>query len=332
MKIPAHKAVLSASSTVFNAMFNGDLKEEGDVKIVDASSTAFKEFFQLFYGHQVELTMDNIAEVLKLVDKYDVAEGFAVCVDFLKDHLVVDDIIWGLHLAIKFKLGELKAFCKRKIEEHSKEVWDMFEMDDGERLKLSHQPNDRYMSDEDIERILHHVYVISKNIMYNETPRIDSPHGRSIFPIHLVDRSRWHNFSEYETIRFSLTAPMLLVDIFCSDVSISDEGSLRFPHDFEMVILRSGCDTPLYSTEIVSMHGDNRVKLTNPIRIEGNHRHAIVMKTSILWKSLYTHKANIPKEPVELAPKVHISFENVERSTEYTHSLISQLYFMRTDD
>lgn len=50
VKLPAHKDVLAASSKVFDAMFNGELKEEGDVNIVDASSAAFKE---LFYEHQV---------------------------------------------------------------------------------------------------------------------------------------------------------------------------------------------------------------------------------------------------------------------------------------
>lgn len=37
MKLPAHKDVLVASSPVFNAMFNGELKEKGNVEIVDAT-------------------------------------------------------------------------------------------------------------------------------------------------------------------------------------------------------------------------------------------------------------------------------------------------------
>lgn len=109
-KVPAKKAVLVASSSVFNAMFN-----DFNVKIVDASSEAFTEFLQFFHDNQVQLTMDNIAEVLKLIDKYDVNDCIPICVDFLKDHLEIDDILWGLHISVKNRLDDLKKFCKHQI-------------------------------------------------------------------------------------------------------------------------------------------------------------------------------------------------------------------------
>lgn len=331
VKIPAHKAILSASSPVFDAMFNGELKEEGDVKIIDASSAAFKEFLQLFYGYQVKLTMDNIAEVLKLIDKYDVAAGFAVCVDFLKDHLVIDDILWGLHLAIKFKLGELKAFSTSKIERHSKEVWDLFEMDDDERPKLSTNPNNRYLSDEDAERIFYHVFKISKIIMSNRTSETDRLCEKRVFSIGLVDTAERRVVSECETIQFSLSKPMLLTDIFCSKVFNETNQRYVLKHSFELSIEHGGIGylrETLYATKIQLTDGDNRVKLTNPIRIDyPSGKYAIVMKSAGAWTSLYTYAANIPKESVELAPNVNISFLNVNGP-----SLISHLCFMRTDD
>lgn len=336
VKIPAHKTILSASSPVFDAMFNGELKEEGDVKIIDASSPAFKEFLQLFYGYQVKLTMDNIAEVLKLIDKYDVAAGFAVCVDFLKDHLVVDDILWGLHLAIKFKLGELKTFCTSKIERHSKEVWDLFEMDDDERLKLSTNPNNRYLSDEDAERIFYHVFKISKNIMSNRTPEIDRLCEKRVHSIGFVTTWRYEVISEFEMLQFTLSKPMLLTDIFCSTVLDFKRSSAIINHSFDVSIEHGGIGNvprTLYSTKIELTAGDNRVKLTNPIMMDSKYgRYAIVMKSATIWESLYTYGANIPKESVELAPNINISFHNVKESSGYTHSLISHLCFMRTDD
>lgn len=72
IKISAHKKVLAASSPVFYAMFYGPLKECGDVKIVDVSPDAFREFLQLFYNNEVKLTKKNRDEVNKLIDKYDV--------------------------------------------------------------------------------------------------------------------------------------------------------------------------------------------------------------------------------------------------------------------
>lgn len=46
-RIPAHKNLLAAGSKVFRTMFYGDLKETGDVRVVDTSDAAFKEFLQV---------------------------------------------------------------------------------------------------------------------------------------------------------------------------------------------------------------------------------------------------------------------------------------------
>lgn len=114
MKIPAHKELLAVSSPVFNAMFNGELKEKSDVKIVDASYEAFKEFLQFFYENKVKLTMGNIVEVLNLVNKYDIAVGSKIVTHFLMENLTSDQILWGLHLAVKYQHKNLKTIVRRK--------------------------------------------------------------------------------------------------------------------------------------------------------------------------------------------------------------------------
>lgn len=65
-RVPAHKILLSSASEVFDAMFYGSLKEQGDIKIVDASAEAFKQFLRLFYFNHIELVMDTVAEVMYL--------------------------------------------------------------------------------------------------------------------------------------------------------------------------------------------------------------------------------------------------------------------------
>lgn len=95
-ELSAHKSVLAASSPVFNRMFNGELKEKGDVDIKDASASGFKEFLNFFYGVPMQLTIENVAEVLKLADKYDVEDCFPICIDFLKRNLDTD-IVFGLY-------------------------------------------------------------------------------------------------------------------------------------------------------------------------------------------------------------------------------------------
>lgn len=62
-RIDAHKNLLSATSDVFEAMFYGDLKEPAEIRMVDVSDAAFKEFLQYFYQRRVKLTVENVAEV-----------------------------------------------------------------------------------------------------------------------------------------------------------------------------------------------------------------------------------------------------------------------------
>lgn len=116
VKISAHKEVLAAMSPVFNAMFNGELKEKGDVKIVDVSAAAFEEFLKFFYDDEVKLTMEHIEDVINLTHKYDVADCFQIAITFLMKHLTCENLMWGLHLGLKYGSDELKQFCKREIK------------------------------------------------------------------------------------------------------------------------------------------------------------------------------------------------------------------------
>lgn len=215
VKVPAHKAVLAASSSVFDAMFNGELKEQGDVRIVDASPAAFKEFLQLFYGYRVKLKMDNIAEVLKMIDKYDVAKCFPICADFLKDHLTIDDILWGLNLAIMYRLDKLKVFCTIEIKKNFKKIWDSFEMRNDIQPVLSPNLNGRFLSQADTGRVFQHVFFISKQMVFDQFEMDRWREGRYSFM--LVHNSlRRENMSNREVIQFKLTGSMLLTCVFCT--------------------------------------------------------------------------------------------------------------------
>lgn len=122
-KIPAHKSILSSVSPVFDAMFYGSHKQSGDIKIVDSTPAAFKEFLQFFYRSTVKLTAENVPEVMYLGKEYMLNDCLNACTDFCEATLTLDNICWGYELAILFELDALRRFCERKISEHTKEIF-----------------------------------------------------------------------------------------------------------------------------------------------------------------------------------------------------------------
>lgn len=51
-RLPAHRIILAAASSVFHQMFYGDLRKENDVLISDTTKDAFAEFLQFFLSER----------------------------------------------------------------------------------------------------------------------------------------------------------------------------------------------------------------------------------------------------------------------------------------
>lgn len=122
-KVPANKAVLAALSPVFHSMFFGDLKEKDEVEITDANADGFRVFLQVFYLPEVTVTMDNIQTVIQLADKYDVLEYVKASAKFLETKLTVNNMCWGLQLALQLKSDALIEFCKSECKKSPKEIF-----------------------------------------------------------------------------------------------------------------------------------------------------------------------------------------------------------------
>lgn len=334
VKLPAHKCILAASSPVFNAMFNGDLKEKGDVEIKDASPAVFEEFLHFFYGKPMKLSMKNVAEMLKLVDKYDVGDCLPICIDFLKENLTVDDgIVWGLHLALRFRLEDLKVHCLNEIQENFEKVLNIFDVKRDGTVQLLSNPEDRFLSEKDIKGVYRRICAMSKNIISKL-----SADCHRVFPYILVKEDDKQNnvmITEHEIIRFKLTgADLMLTDLFCSKVLFVEDEFYYYNDsiNFKMCIGKSNSKRlhMVYSQKIqLKGNFENHVKLTDPIQITANCTYSIVMKKPkrAMEVDLYTHKAVLPTEPVVLTPTTKISFPYRGVEGKYTRSLISSMYF-----
>lgn len=338
VKLPAHKMVLSASSPVFDAMFNGNLKETGDVKIIDVSVAAFKEFLQFFYQYQVNLTMENIAEVLMLADKYNVATALPICADFLKRNISSDDILWGLHLAFKFGLNELVPLFTDAIKQNCGEVVKMFTVNGSGKGELRSNPINRYIPADDLPAIFSHVFSIIENAMSNPpVPKVTVPEIESgVIPFTLTSGmiTPAIKVRELQYLIFSLDGSLLLTDVFLSKLFNYDENDGEFnpiESNIDMWIeektsINRQESAILFTGQFkVSVDdGENRIKLPNPITIKPNHFYTIFTKIIPYTPISYTYRSNVPMENIPLAPNVTISFMK-----RYECYLVSALYFAR---
>lgn len=121
-RIHVHKIILAKGSDVFYSMFFGKLKEEEPVKIIDASPEAFSEFLRFFYANTITISMENVAELMYLADKYHVSECLSVCSKFLQQSLTIENICFGYDLAIRYRQNDLKANLEQKISAKTKDV------------------------------------------------------------------------------------------------------------------------------------------------------------------------------------------------------------------
>lgn len=123
-RIPAHKNLLIAASEVFNTMFYGSMPEKGDVKIVDVSADAFKEFLQFFYLNKVQLTRENIGDVMDLGNRYNVPGCLELCEQFTERILTIDNICQIYGLSIIYDRKRLKYLCEGEIAFNSTMVFE----------------------------------------------------------------------------------------------------------------------------------------------------------------------------------------------------------------
>lgn len=122
--VPAHKAVLSAGSKVFDVMFYGDMAEKkNEIYLYGKSAEAFKIFLQFCYLDEVVLKPDTITDVMSLLNEYDVTEGLAVCGRFMADDWTFDNICLAYEWAINFQMEEHLMFCERKIGIYAEEIF-----------------------------------------------------------------------------------------------------------------------------------------------------------------------------------------------------------------
>ena len=118
--IPAHKFVLAISSPVFFAMFYGQMAETKDsIELPDCEYESLLELFRFLYTDKVNLSGNNVMQVLYLANKYIVPSLAKKCTEYLRDNLNASNVFFILPHARKFENKDLEDRCWEVIDEQT---------------------------------------------------------------------------------------------------------------------------------------------------------------------------------------------------------------------
>ncbi|XP_017293759.1 BTB/POZ domain-containing protein 6-B [Kryptolebias marmoratus] len=115
--VPAHKYVLAVGSSVFGAMFYGDLAEEqSEINIPDVEPAAFLTLLKYMYSDEVDLDADTVLATLYAAKKYLVPAVAKACVSFLETSLEAKNACVLLSQSRLFEEAELTERCWEVID------------------------------------------------------------------------------------------------------------------------------------------------------------------------------------------------------------------------
>lgn len=94
-EIPTHRAILAAVSSYFQAMFTHELMESNQdiVEIRDMNSDILSSLVDFAYSGEIELTVDNVQEILSASSLLQITEVQELCCSFLMKQLDVTNCL-----------------------------------------------------------------------------------------------------------------------------------------------------------------------------------------------------------------------------------------------
>lgn len=123
-RIPAHKAILAANSSLLEKHFN-ECIDVKTVEIPNASPSAFKEFLFAFYSKYPDkkFTIENASMLLQLAKMFDVAFCIHMYEQYLLKTVTTETLCFAYDVAKRFALVELELYCQKQINSKKSEVF-----------------------------------------------------------------------------------------------------------------------------------------------------------------------------------------------------------------
>ncbi|XP_016128044.1 BTB/POZ domain-containing protein 3-like [Sinocyclocheilus grahami] len=116
-RLPGHKYVLAVGSSVFHAMFYGELAEDKDeIRIPDVEPPAFLAMLKYIYCDEIDLSADTVLATLYAAKKYIVPHLARACVNFLETSLSAKNACILLSQSCLFEEPDLTQRCWEVID------------------------------------------------------------------------------------------------------------------------------------------------------------------------------------------------------------------------
>ncbi|CAL8355064.1 unnamed protein product [Boreogadus saida] len=116
-RVPGHKYVLAVGSSVFHAMFYGELAEDqGEIRIPDVEPPSFLAMLKYIYCDEIQLCADTVLATLYAAKKYMVPHLARACVSFLEGSLSARSACVLLSQSCLFEEPELTLRCWEVID------------------------------------------------------------------------------------------------------------------------------------------------------------------------------------------------------------------------
>ncbi|KRT81158.1 BTB And C-terminal Kelch domain containing protein [Oryctes borbonicus] len=121
-KIPAHKFILSISSSVFEAMFYSLLANRSkEIELPDVEPAAFKNLLRFIYLDQASVGPENVMTTLYTAKKYSIQNLEKHCVEFLECNLCGENAFLLLSQARLFDESKLILNCLDVIDKKTQD-------------------------------------------------------------------------------------------------------------------------------------------------------------------------------------------------------------------
>lgn len=114
-RIFAHRCVLAAISPKYDAQFYGGHADENEIEVPNASAAAFEDFIKFFYFGDIDLTPENIEEILYLANQSLVEKLINRCKLYLLTLLHTKNLCQIYKLSVLYTFKSIRRRCEERI-------------------------------------------------------------------------------------------------------------------------------------------------------------------------------------------------------------------------